>query len=192
MEHAAYRRLKTPLLIQRCLGRDALAWEEFAGRFGCLIEFSIKKALAKYSHPGIDESAKDIRQNIFMSLWNNNKLAEIANRHNINYWLVITARNASVDYLRRQKKDVLVGDESYFDKLSAPELMCEGPRADVKDLGKRIKNACEFLAPKEKIIFGLYFKKSLKTKEIAEILNISIGNVTSAISRIRKKIRRKI
>ncbi|MGB2705892.1 MAG: sigma-70 family RNA polymerase sigma factor [Candidatus Omnitrophota bacterium] len=192
MEHDAYKRLETPLLVKRCVDKDPPAWAEFVRRFSGLIEFSIKKALGKYSHAGIGESVKDIRQNIFMSLWNNNKLAEITNRRNINYWLVITARNASVDYLRMQKKDVLIKDESYFEKLPARETIHKETLQNAENLERKIKSAYGFLAPKEKIIFKLYFKKSLKTREIAEILDISIGNVTSAVARIRKKIHRKI
>ena len=187
-----YKTLTTSHLIDKCVTKNPPAWAEFVRRFGRLIEFSVKKALEKYPHISIGESAKDIRQNIFMSLWNNNKLAEITNRRNINYWLVIMSRNAAVDYLRKQEKNVLTKDEAYFEKFPARGPVDEEALRNAQDLEKKIKRACGFLAPKEKIIFKLYFKKSLKTKEIAKILNISRGNVTSAVCRIRKKIHRKI
>ncbi len=187
-----YKNLATRNLIDKCVSRDPLAWAEFIGRFSRLIEFSVKKTLEKYPDVGAGESVKDIRQDIFMSLWNKNKLAKVVNRRAIKYWLVVMSRNAAVDHLRRQEKNVLAGDESYFEKFPARIPVGEEAMQNTRDLSKKIKRACNSLASKEKIIFKLYFKKRLKAKEIAEILNISLGGVTSTVAKIRKKINSEI
>jgi len=192
MEHAAYKKMKTRLLIERCLEKSFPAWGEFARRYGPLIEFSAKRALSKYPHTGINESVKDVRQNILTSLWSDGKLAEIKNRQSIKYWLVIISRNAAIDHLRRQEKNILIKDGAFFEKLPMRETVDEKESQNTRYLKKKIKDAYKFFAPKEKIIFNLYFEKRLKAKEIAEMLNIAIGNVTSAAAKIRKKIHRKI
>lgn len=186
------KNLTTSDLIDKCVSKDPPAWAEFVGRFSPLIAFSIKKALKEYSHTSVNEDAKDILQNVFISLWNNNKLVGITRRHNINYWLVIIARNAAIDHLRMQKKEILIEDKSYFENLHTREIIHEKTLQNIENLDAKLKRACKSLAPREKLIFKLYFKKNIKTKEIAKILNISIGNITSAISKIRKKIHRKI
>lgn len=187
-----YRNLTTPLLIDKCAERDGLAWAEFVRRFSPLITFSIKKALSRYTgtSTALQEEIKDIRQNIMVALWGKNKLDEVRQKENINYWLAITARNATINHLKAGRKEVLITDESYFEELPAKDA---GQKTgEIEDADKKIKGIYKLLTPREKLIFNLYFKKNIKTKDIAGILNISIGSVTSAITRMRQKIRSKI
>ena len=187
-----YRDLTVSSLIDRCSDKDPLAWAEFVNRFTRLIEFSIRKALVRYSNQGSAEDIKDIKQEIIISLWRRGKLAEIKNRQNINYWLIVTARNASLNYLKAKKRYVLKGDERYFERI--PEGL--GGREVHKshqrkfEAAEKIKEIYNLLNAKEKIAFKLYFEKDLNARDISKMLKAPLGTITSTITRIRKKIKK--
>ena len=184
-----YKDLATSSLIEKCVEQDGLAWAEFIKRFSPLISFSIKKALSKYSvdFRRAHEDMKDIHQNIMTTLWGKNKLAEVINRDNINYWLVVTARNATINHLKAGQKEVLVTDELFFEKLQAPGSTQNIDSA--MDARKEIERFCNRLSVKEKIIFDLFFKKGVGLEGIAKIMRIPVGTVSSAVTRMRAKIK---
>lgn len=186
-----YKRFTTPLLIEKCASNDALAWAEFVNRFSPIIGFAIKKALMKYSSASAvsEEDIKDIRQNMLAHLWSGNKLSEVRNRDNINYWLAISARNAAINYLKARRKEILMRDESFFEKIPAAIVEREIGAASPEELAKKIEKIYFSLSPREKIIFKLYFEKELSMKDISKIMRLATGTVSSAISRMRQKIK---
>jgi len=182
-----YKRLSTSPLIDKCLERDPLAWAEFVGRFSKIMEFSIRKVLKEYSSPASYENAKDILQDLLMSFWNGDKLSGIQKRENINYWLVVTARNATLNYLRSRRKETLVSDELYFDKLPAKNDSCNIEK--LKNMDKEIDKFFSSLSVRETLVFKLYFEKKLILKDISKIMGVPIGTVSSVVTRMRKKIK---
>lgn len=184
-----YKNLPIPVLIDKCTAKDPLAWAEFVRRFSPLITFATRKALLKYSigHHAPENEIKDIGQNILVSLWGKNKLSEVTHRGNIDYWLAVTARNAAINYLKAGQKEVLISDGSFFEKLPAKEI---GQQAgEIENMGKKIKEFYRLLTPREKLIFKLYFKKELNLKDVSKIMGIPLGTVSSAVTRMRKKIK---
>jgi RNA polymerase sigma factor (sigma-70 family) len=181
-----YKKLPNELLIDKCVSKDGLAWAEFVRRTSPLITFAIKKALFKYSEGrhALQNEINDIRQGLFLSLWGKNKLSEIKNRGAIDYWLVTVARNFVINSLKRNHKEVLIYDQSFFEKLPAEEA---GRKDETENSGKKIKAFYNLLKPREKLIFRLYFKKGLKLKDISKIMGIPIGTLSSAITRMRRK-----
>ena len=95
-----YKKLPPSNIVEKCIEKDPIAWAEFVRRSSGLMMFSIKKVLREYSPMGLDEEAKDILQNILMSIWTNNKLAGIKVKDTIDYWLAITARNATINHIK--------------------------------------------------------------------------------------------
>jgi len=186
-----YGRLSTAELIDKCISRDAVAWAEFVARYSGLIVFAIKKALAQYSmRPHTrEEDIKDIKQEIVAGLWIDNKLEEIRETDSIDYWLTIMARNASLNHVRSKKNEILIGEESYFDSLKK-EDKAQGHAAPEEDLKAEIKDLYRGLSPREKLLFKLYFKKSLPLKHIAKIIRVPVGTVSSIIARMRKKMKK--
>jgi RNA polymerase sigma-70 factor (ECF subfamily) len=183
-----YKNLATPRLIEKCVDRDPLAWAEFVARFSELIEFAVKKTLGRPLGEAC-EDAKDIRQDILTSVWGKNRLAEVRNRQRINYWLVIVARNTTVNYLRANNKYALSADMSYFEGISeeAPGSYDAEASPDPAD---KIREICGALDPREKLIFKLHFKKGLSVRELAGMLKVPAGTAAAAIARMRKKIQK--
>ena len=120
-----------------------------------------------------------------ISLWQKNKLAEVNQRENINYWLAITARNAAINHLKAKRKDVLITDKAFFEKQAAkPSLEGAGREADEK-----IKKIYKLLSPREKLIFKFHFEKEAGLMDISKIMQIPLGTISSAVTRMRKKIK---
>lgn len=182
-----YKASSIPQLIEKCQGRDALAWAEFVRRFSPLINYSIRKAFTKY-HLGRSaggEEINDVRQDIMLSLWGKNKLSEVKNSDAIDYWLVTISKNATFNYLRARKKEVLVSDEEFFEKQPAASFEA-GDEAEAAH--KTLERFYGRISPKEKIVFALYFERKLALKDIARIIRAPLGSVSSIVTRMRKKL----
>ena len=184
-----YKNLSTPVLIDKCIAKDPLAWAEFVKRASPLITFAIRKALFKYSagYEAPQNEIDDIRQNILISLWGKNKLSEVKNKGTIDYWLVTVARNSVINSLKAPHKEVLIYDQSFFEKLPAEET--NQKEDQIENTDKKIKEFYRLLTPREKLIFKLYFKKELALKDVSKIMGIPTGTVSSAVTRMRKKIK---
>jgi RNA polymerase sigma-70 factor, ECF subfamily len=182
-----YSKLSSSNLIDQCIEKDPLAWAEFVKRTSSLLLYSIKKVLREYSPMGLDEEAKDILQNLLLSIWSKNKLSTIRIKDTINYWLATSARNATINHIKSKKKEVLMRDESYFDNIliDTIEEDCKFNKHDIE----RVKNIYSSLKERDKLLFNLYFHKEVSLKDISNIVKSPIGTVSSAITRIRKKIK---
>jgi len=184
-----YKKLSTPDLIDKCTAKDPLAWAEFVKRNSPLIHSAIRKALLTYSagHYAPANEIKDIGQNVLVSLWGKNKLSEVKNKECIDYWLAVTARNAVINCLKARRKEVLISDQSFFEKLPAKGI--DRKTDEIESMDKKIKELYRLLTPREKLIFKLYFKKELNLKDVSKIMGIPLGTVSSAVTRMRKKIK---
>jgi len=132
------------------------------------------------------DEIKDVSHEIMLSLWNGNKLEQVRNKENINYWLAIICRNESVDYLKSRRKEILIDDTNKFDHLIRHNRSDE--MAEV-DPGKDIEALYKSLSPNEELMLKLYFIKKLALKDIAHIMHLPLGTVSSAITRMRQKVR---
>jgi RNA polymerase sigma factor (sigma-70 family) len=187
-----YKTLTTASLVERCVKKDPLAWAEFVTRYTGLITLSVKKALSTYTFRGgaAEEDVKDIRQNVLSSLWAGNKLAEIRKRDNINYWLAITSRNAAINFGKSRRKEVLVADESSFEKIPSPgDAGGDLAEPGIHPESEALRKCYRLLSSREKVMFQLFFKKDVKLKDIAAMMHLPVGTVTAAITRIRRKIK---
>ncbi len=184
-----YKALTAPYLVEKCINKDPLAWAEFVSRFERLIFFSIKKSMSRYfgtDNPNLKDM-NDIKQNILTEIWSKSMLLQIKNRKNIAYWISVVSRNITINFLKSNKKEMLVDNMSFFDEIPAEY----DARDNEQNNYSAMEDAFGSLNDREKIVFRLYFSQGLKLKEIALFLRIPLGTVSSYISRIRKKIRSK-
>lgn len=184
MQYERYGQFDTKILVDKCIDKDPIAWAEFVKRFSPFLVFSIQKALKKYTNAQQVSKADvdDIHQTMLVALWNKDKLKEIKNKGNINYWLAIVSRNTTINYLKQKRKEILVSDTSYFENLP---FYAEKSDIDAKEKIEKMKAR---LNSKEKLLFVLHFEKGLNFKDIAKMVNVPLGTATSIISRIRKKM----
>jgi RNA polymerase sigma-70 factor (ECF subfamily) len=132
-----------------------------------------------------NELAEEVVSDIFMEVWIRRK--QLPGIDNLNMYLYISVRNASLRKLQQTKKTITLSlDEMQVDFASAD------PNAETNlvttELSQKIADAIEQLPQQCKIIFKLAKEDKLKYKEIAQMLNISVKTIDNQLSIALKKI----
>ena len=130
------------------------------------------------------ELAEEIVADVFIQTWK--KRERIATVENLLWYLYITAKNISLNYLRKEQKQKFV----QIDATNLPIYTIEPQAVQhliTKDFLKSITKAINELPPKCRLIFKLVKDDGLSYKEVAELLNISIKTVESQMGIALKK-----
>jgi len=186
-------------LVERCIQKDPVAWAEFVHRYSRLIVIAIENRLRRYRVFYSSADVDDIKQNVLASLWKGEKLRSVRQKEKISFWLAIVSGNAAMDFARARSK-------------TREELVPGGPETDqhteVLEIFNRIpaqaKNSSEALSereqkmmlgealgsldPKERMIMKLYLVHEKDYSDIARILAIPRGTVSSSIRRSKEKL----
>jgi len=131
------------------------------------------------------DEAEDIVADTFVKLW---KLHDrFHNFPDIRAFLYITARNTSLNYLKREKMKQEKHQE--LAQLSDEENRMAA-RAEIQaELIHQIRQHIERLPPREAEVFSLAFLDGYKNEEIAQLLRISYQTVSNIKNNALKKVR---
>ena len=187
-------------LVEACINKDLLAWSAFIKKYSGLIFISIANRLKIHGLSLPRQDAEDIRQNILAALWKDGKLENVKNRRDISYWLSAVSGNAAVEYARRKRLFGPARILSIFDKIDEKEFadfaqsdqLAPADELARDEVSKKIEDAVESLPAKEKLIIKLNAFYDKKYHEIAEMLNMPKGTVSSYIKRAKEKLRKKL
>ena len=186
-------------IVEACINGDLSAWSSLTQKYESLIRASIVNRLKKYGITLPCQDIEDIRQNTLTSIWKGRKLEEIRNRKNISYWLAIVSGNTAIEYMRwKRAQDTPKPVPLNYDSADELEGLAPSNGRDPSDeaareeMLKKIKETIEALPHKEKLMIKLNIYHGKKYHEIADILNIPAGTVSSYIKRAREKLKKKI
>ena len=132
-----------------------------------------------YSYVKNSWDADDVVQDVFVKLYLTRKTFKTED--NEKYYLIRLVINRSIDYIRNNKKHNLSIDNEYINNLP-----------DTSDADKKNEEIYECvcsLKDSYKTIIVLFFYDDYSVKEIANILKISESNVTTRLSRAKKKLK---
>lgn len=188
------------LLIERCLRKDMDAWADFVTAYSPLISTAITSRLKLYGFKVSLQDVNDIRQQLLAGLWQDNKLSEVKNRSSIPYWLAIVSGNAALAYMRRKKNMATrkfiplshnIGEDELGDLLpsSSPDPRDE---SSCNELTEKIDHAMEALPDRERVILQLHIFHNKKYRDIASIMSLPPGTVSSYIKRAKEKLKIKL
>ena len=121
------------------------------------------------------DSAEDIVQNLFIQLWENNRLNDVVNTE---YFLLKAVKFKCIDYLRTKKADRVISLDNIEDAalISTNDLKYE-------DIEPLFYYFAAKLPPKTREVFLLSRKSGMTYKEIAEELDISVKTVENQMGR---------
>lgn len=126
------------------------------------------------------ENAEDITSEFFIRLWEKSDTYRSGNGHR--GWMAAIARNMSVDFLRRHKREELTDT---FDESIGQNVVEEPVLGEML-----IEDALSRLDEASRGIVHLKIVGQLTFKEIAEVLHMPMGTVTWKYQEAIKRLRR--
>lgn len=128
----------------------------------------------------IDDALDIVQASIYRAF---SSIDTLKNSSYIKTWFYRIIVNTSLDFLRKQKKVVAVGEE-YFSILDTGSV----DNYENFDL----KNAMDSLPEKYRSVIVLRYFEDLKIEEVAEILNLNVNTVKTYIYSALEKLRIKM
>jgi len=107
-------------------------------------------------------------------------------------WLLTILRNTNINSHRRQRPDLLDADDSlerHTLAFGAAESSSPEQTITDRELGDDLHRAVAALDPKFSTVVLLVDVDDLSYTEVADVLGIAVGTVTSRLSRARKRLR---
>ena len=192
-------------MVKKCINKDPDAWNEFIRHYKPLVVRSVKYKLNKLNRRFLKgRILDDIVQEIFLMIWQKNKLKGIRDTSCLKGWLAIVSINTTSSYCRkhvfRLEKNTYSLDEAPYP--DSPDVSRESMIASSRlDTGKMLR-ANEFnslldteiskLSDKQQVALKFNIYENKKQKDIAEIMNIPEGTVATLISRGKKHLKGKV
>jgi RNA polymerase sigma-70 factor (ECF subfamily) len=148
-----------------------------------------------YSRVGQRETAEDLAQETFVRGFT--AMDHLKKPSAFSGWLLSIAHNVCIDYLRNKSRTVPL--EVYGVKDSQGEILLENRKEKgametmaSAEMHDKILAAINSLSEEYRVTLILRHVNEYSCEEIADALNISLGTVTSRLSRAHKLLREKL
>jgi RNA polymerase sigma-70 factor, ECF subfamily len=186
---------------------DDDAWEEFVSRVGKPISLTVMRTASLWGEPS-RTLVEDLVQVTYLKLWEDGcrLLRNFALEHPeaILAYLKKTATNATHDYFKHGHSQSSGGDQPHVSTSDVdPEAGNEAHGSQEKiafgvflhEIDAHLKRG--LTGPdqeRDRMIFWLYFRQGMSTKEIASLPGVGLGakGVGSVIERLKHRIREQI
>ena len=184
---------QTGLLVRRCLGGDASAWEEIVRLYNRRI-YNLC-----YRFTNSTDDAQDLTQDVFIKVYRTIGSYDVE-KGAFTTWLTTLTRNLLVDHFRRSRQDRVTDSidgtsREEEDALSISDRL-EDPRPSPddrlasKETQKMVQTALARLSPELREAVILRDLQDMDYKEIAGTLRVPEGTVKSRINRGRMELAR--
>lgn len=130
------------------------------------------------------EDANDVIQNVFVKVFRS--IQKFEGKSKLYTWLYRIATNEAITFLNKKKKkptDSLDDELSTVSHRLTADVYFDGDEAQ-----ERLKTAVATLPEKQKAVFNLRYYEDLSYKEIAEILETTVGALKASYHHAVKKI----
>jgi len=130
------------------------------------------------------ESSDDIAQETFVKVWKN--LDKFKGESKLYTWIYRIATNEALTHLRKKKRRFFlpIGDlENELISTLEADTYYNGDEIQLK-----LQRAILTLPEKQRLVFNMKYFEELKFREIAEVLEVTIGNLKAQYHHAVKKI----
>ena len=160
--------LASEILLQRCAMGDRDAFRTLYDRHATRLYSVALRILKDTGH------AEDVMQEIFFQVWRNSD-SFVQGRGSLGAWLVVVARNRSIDLLRRRKPTDSVDD------VVLPSRCNLASEAEHNALLEKVQKVMKELPAEQQRPMELAFFEGLSHSEIAEKTGDPLGTVKTRI-----------
>lgn len=194
----------TEELFEKCVNKDPEAWDEFVKRYKYLVTRSVKYKLYKLGVRFLRDEILDIVQEIFLFIWEKDKLQKVKNLKCLRAWLAIVSINFTSDYCKKStfshaKNTLLLNENTFFENPEiTPELFISSPELNTakmlesNELWRALGKEMSKLRPQQQLALKFNIYEGKKQKEIARIMNIPLNTVSTLIKRAKMHLRKNL
>jgi len=174
-----YKNLSEQLLLTKCGDGDTLAFRELYQQYKSFV-FGVV-----YARLNSKEDARDITQDIFVSLWTSRQ--QLRQVKDFKIYLYVFSRNHVISAYR--KKNIRIKGESYLvEQIDQLSYSAEDHRL-ANELTSHIDQFVDQLPETMRSCYSLSKNEGKKNGEIADLLNISEKTVRNNVSEALKRLR---
>ena len=134
------------------------------------------------------DEADDLVQQGFIKLFKNLNRYEF--KGSFDGWIRRMFVNTAIDHIRRKKRNpLLLGEDAHLDLFNKDREQTQFDKVEELD-PNLVMQAISKLTPAYKAVFNLYVIEDYPHKEIAEMLDISIGTSKSNLYKAKQNLRK--
>ena len=181
------------LLVRRCVGGDAAAWEEIVQRYHRRI-YNVC-----YRFAGDSADAQDLTQEVFIKMYRTLKTFD-ADKGAFMTWVTTITRNLLVDHFRKTKQDRLTDSldaapseredaQPLGEQIADPSRPADA-QVQSREMREAVHGALQRLSPELREAVILRDLQDMDYREIAGALKVPEGTVKSRINRGRAELAR--
>jgi RNA polymerase sigma-70 factor, ECF subfamily len=177
-------------LLQRCLTKQAGAWNEFVDRFLGLIYHTIHHTAHLRSVTLRPEDTEDVAAEILLQIVAKDYqvLRQFKGQSSLATYLVVIARRICVHELARRAAAADV--QAHGREAGEVDHVEQPPRAEVGlESLEEVHKLLARLPAKERRVVAMYYLEGRSYEEISTELNIPVNTIGPILSRARKKLR---
>ncbi len=180
-------------LVRRCVGGDAVAWEELVQRFYRKV-YNIC-----YRFTGSADDAEDLTQEVFIKMYRTLSTYDVE-RGSFLTWMATLSRNLLVDHFRKSKGDRLTDsldttpenddDAAPLGQQLQDTSVDPASRLLSRETQALVQQALQKLSPELREAVILRDLQDMDYRDIAQALKVPEGTVKSRINRGRTELGR--
>lgn len=193
-------------LLQGCIRKDKRSWDVFVERYSKLVYWAIRDRLKRCGYDFSEEDINDIHQDVFVALWEGEKLRQLRDPERAAGWISMVAGNAAIDHFRAAKRTAPPGSVSIHNEIfndgeggsgTLEDILpggAESPcrQAQLNEVRAFLDAAIESLRPRDKMVVKLNLLHGMKHIEIAEAVKMPVNTVSTTIARAKKYLKEKL
>lgn len=134
------------------------------------------------------DEADELVQQGFIKLFNN--LSRYEFKGSFDGWIRRMFVNTAIDHIRRKKRNpLLLGEDAHLDLFNKEVEQDQFDKVEELD-PNLVMQAIQKLTPAYQAVFNLYIIEDYSHKEIAEMLEVSVGTSKSNLSKAKQNLRK--
>lgn len=196
--------MTTAELLKRCIAKDRGAWDEFTGRFTPLVKRSVSYKLNKLNLGYSRDQVEDIAQEVFLLIWEKDKLSSVRDTSSLKGWLAIVSLNITSNYCKKHifssgGRLLSLDEAKNFDspgstlsEVLSSEKLSTLKTLEANELKEIIDKELSLLPAKQQLALKFNIYDGEKQHDIARIMNVPAGTVATLIKRGKETLREKL
>jgi RNA polymerase sigma-70 factor, ECF subfamily len=194
--------------FRKCLERDHNAWNIMVKKTRKIVTKSVRYKLSAMNLTSAKIDVEDIVQDIYLKIWEGNKLLGVKNSICLSSWLSMIAVNHTLNYCRKVYFNKGELEKINFDDLNnrfgeigklkskslkdAMSKIIERPRILDNELERLINTAIDSLKSRQKMAVKLFFYDNVKQRDISSMMSVPENTVATYIRRAKIEIHSRI